>query len=109
MFRPHYGNFYTLESGHGCLKSDYGCSSGVKLVLRLHQKYPRMAHIGLVHCHSCGYKFINAFGHFPLMRGKQMDCNNGQYLGNAKIQIFFNRKAYPSITCSIYNSLELDI
>ena len=29
-------------------------------------------------------------------------------MGNARKQLFFGREAYPSITCSICNSLELD-
>ena len=33
---------------------------------------------------------------------------HGQYMGNARKQLFFGREAYPSITCSICNSLELD-
>ena len=32
----------------------------------------------------------------------------GQYMGNSRKQLFFGREAYPSITCSICNSLEPD-
>ena len=32
----------------------------------------------------------------------------GQYMDNARKQLFFGRKTYPSITCSICNSLEPD-
>ena len=37
-----------------------------------------------------------------------LKLQHGQYMGNAKKQLFFGRKVYSSITCSIYNSLELD-
>ena len=33
---------------------------------------------------------------------------HGQYMGNARKQLFFGREAYPSITCSICNFLEPD-
>ena len=46
------------------------------------------------------------------MTNSQKTCllklQHGQYMGNARRQLFFGRKAFPSITCSIYNSLELD-
>ena len=37
-----------------------------------------------------------------------LKLRHGQYMGNARKQLFFGREIYPSITCSIYNSLELD-
>ena len=37
-----------------------------------------------------------------------LKLQHGQYIGNARKQLFFGREAYPPITCSIYNSLEPD-
>ena len=38
-----------------------------------------------------------------------LKLRHGQYMGNAKKQLFFGRETYPLITCSICNSLELDM
>ena len=35
-----------------------------------------------------------------------LKLRHGQYMGNARKQLFFGRKTYPSITCSICNSIE---
>ena len=35
-----------------------------------------------------------------------LKLKHGQYMGNAKKQLFFDREAYPSITCSLCNCLE---
>ena len=35
-----------------------------------------------------------------------LKLRHGQYMGNARKQLFFGREAYPSSTCSICNSLE---
>ena len=37
-----------------------------------------------------------------------LKLRHGQYMGNARKQLFFSREIYPSITCSICNSLEPD-
>ena len=37
-----------------------------------------------------------------------LKLRHGQYMGNARKQLFFGREAYPSITCSICNSLKPD-
>ena len=37
-----------------------------------------------------------------------LKLRHGQYMGNARKQLFFGREIYPSITCSICNSLEPD-
>ena len=37
-----------------------------------------------------------------------LKLRHGQYMGNARKQLFFCRETYPSITCSICNSLEPD-
>ena len=37
-----------------------------------------------------------------------LKLRHGQYMGNARKQLFFGRETYPSITCSICNSLEPD-
>ena len=37
-----------------------------------------------------------------------LKLRHGQYMGNARKKLFFGRETYPSITCSICNSLELD-
>ena len=37
-----------------------------------------------------------------------LKLKHGQYMGNARKQLFFGREIYPSITCSICNSLEPD-
>ena len=38
-----------------------------------------------------------------------LKLRHGQYMGNARKQLFFGRQTYPSITCFIYNSLEPDM
>ena len=35
-----------------------------------------------------------------------LELRHGQHMGNARKQLFFGRETYPSITCSICNSLE---
>ena len=35
-----------------------------------------------------------------------LKLRHGQYMGNARKQLFFGRETYPSITCSICNSVE---
>ena len=37
-----------------------------------------------------------------------LKLQHGQYMGNARKQLFFGRETYSSITCSICNSLEPD-
>ena len=37
-----------------------------------------------------------------------LKLRHGQYIDNARKQLFFGRETYPSITCSICNSLEPD-
>ena len=37
-----------------------------------------------------------------------LKLRHGQYMGNAKKQLFFGREAFPSITCSIYDSIDPD-
>ena len=37
-----------------------------------------------------------------------LKLQHGQYMGNAREQLVFGKEAYPSITCSTCNSLELD-
>ena len=37
-----------------------------------------------------------------------LKLHQGQYMGNARKQLFFGREAFPSISCSICNSLEPD-
>ena len=35
-----------------------------------------------------------------------LKLQHGQYMGNARKQLFFGREAFPSITCSIYDSID---
>ena len=37
-----------------------------------------------------------------------LKLTHGQYMGNARKQLFFGREAFPSITCPICNSLNPD-
>ena len=37
-----------------------------------------------------------------------LKLRHGQYMGNARKQLFFGREAFPSITCSICDSIDPD-
>jgi hypothetical protein len=50
---------------------------------------------------------INFWDH-PEVTDSQLTCLYNQYLGNARKQLFFGPILYPSITCPICNSLEID-
>ena len=54
----------------------------------------------------------NEYWHNKHITDSQKTCllklRHGQYMDNARKQLFFGREAYPSITCSICNSLEPD-
>lgn len=57
-------------------------------------------------------KLSNAFWTNPNITYAQKTCliklRTGQYMGNARKQLFFDRERFPSITCSICNSLDPD-
>ena len=54
----------------------------------------------------------NDFWTNPAITDKQKTCllkfRNGQYMGHARKQLFFGREAYPSKTCHVCISLEVD-
>ena len=54
----------------------------------------------------------NEFWENPSITNKQKSClikfRTGTYMGNARKQMFYGRQRYPSITCPICNSCELD-
>jgi hypothetical protein len=54
----------------------------------------------------------NKFWTNPSVTDKQKTClvkfRTGQYMGQARKQLFFGREAYPSKTCPICNSLDAD-
>ena len=54
----------------------------------------------------------NDFWHNPMVSDEQktniLKCRTGQYMGNARKQLLFEREKFPSITCSIYNSQDAD-
>ena len=54
----------------------------------------------------------NDFWNKLIITNKQKIClvkfRTGQYMGHARKQLFFGRNAYPSSTCPICNSLEVD-
>jgi hypothetical protein len=54
----------------------------------------------------------NNFWHNPMTTDTQktniLKFRTGQYMGNARKQLFFGREKFPSITCSICNSEDVD-
>ena len=54
----------------------------------------------------------NDFWNYPDITDRQKTCllkfRTGQYMGNARKQLFFGRSAYPSHTCPICNSSDAD-
>ena len=55
----------------------------------------------------------NNFWHNPMITDTQktniLKFRTGQYMGNARKQLFFGRERFPSITCSICNFTDADI
>jgi hypothetical protein len=70
---------------------------------------------GAMQCHrnaDIDKDFSNEFWENPEVTDKKKSClikfRTSTYMGNARKQLFFGRQTYPSITCPICNSYELD-
>ena len=61
---------------------------------------------------SINNELSNEFWHNPIITDAQkiniLKFRTGQYMGNARKQLFFGRERFPSITCPICNSTDAD-